>query len=139
MMSKTRWLVAMLALVAIATFATLSARGRDDDKKLIGFQVCEDVNQNLTVPQWSYLHCVEGHECVMCEDDPGLGDLVGPTGGPKQWNPVVLDCTGDRIIGICTGNGRGFCDISNHWVDGQCSGVIRNYADQPQQPPPGDT
>jgi hypothetical protein len=129
-MRSIRWMrwTALSLVAVVATLASLSARGLDDDKRLLGFLTCDELNQGTN--QWAEANCLEGDECVVCTEQE-IGELANQSGeGPKKWKGVNTDCGGIRLIGICVGNG-GPCDLSMHYVDGTCTGAVTNYENQP--------
>lgn len=135
MMTMRRWLEGTLIATVLAALATLSVRGRDIDYKFVRNQTCEDVNQDLSGPQWSPSNCIEGHECVVCEVTD-FGQVADGTGsGPTLMGPQPRACGGDRIIGVCTATGSNpsYCDLSNSYQDGDCGGAVYRYTQQ--QPP----
>lgn len=130
--TRRRWGTMLMATI-LATVATLSARAWDDNHRLKGFQICEDLNDDGSKDQFSPSDCLEGHGCVICEYS-GQGELQGEGGeGPGQYVPgMPFGCGGARLIGTCLPNGTNGnrCDISQYTVDGVCTGAIMLYGDQ---------
>ena len=121
--------------ILIAASAALTARGWDDDKRLVRGSLCADANGDLSKDQFPGTECLEGHSCVFCSGNNPVGVIVAPygSGSGKLHNPVNSNCGGDRLIGVCTGSGGiDNCDLQNYTVDGTCSGVVKNYTPQNQ-------
>ena len=137
-MNRT-WLAMTSGAIGLVLIATFSARGRDNDKHFVRTSTCADSNGAPSKDQIPESDCLEGHSCVHCQMENGpLGQLITGQGNPragKLMNPQIHDCGGNRLIGICTGNGDsggggGNCDISDYTIDGVCGGQIRSYLQQ---------
>jgi hypothetical protein len=91
-----RWTAVLFVVTAAATVVALTAQGRDDDKRVAGFYKCDILNENPSGPQWADSNCIEGHECLVCEDWAGfVGLYVAPNGnGPKVWDGDPVPCDG---------------------------------------------
>lgn len=135
-MTLRKWHCASIITACLLAFATVSAVGWDVTQKWVSFQSCEDINYDILAGQRPQTSCLDGFECVACDDGVNLiGDIVSKDGtGERKESPHEMDCTGDKLIGICTGSA---CDTSMAIVDGECGGVLYEYQTQKVQTPPG--